>query len=60
MNRPKQQSVGVIVQVHHSDACYAQQREALVFSLDHPLCRMIGVNEKKALNRAFDFEAYTI
>jgi hypothetical protein len=35
MNRPKQQSEVVKVQVQHSVSCYAQQREALVFSLDH-------------------------
>jgi hypothetical protein len=35
MNRPEQQSEVVKVQVHHSASCYAQQREALVFSLDH-------------------------
>jgi hypothetical protein len=55
MNRPEQQSEVVKVQVHHSAACYAQQREALVFSLNHPINRMIEVNEKKALNQVDNF-----
>jgi hypothetical protein len=59
MNRPRQQPEIVKIQVHHTAACYAQQREALVFSLDHLFCRMISVNEKKALNQPFDFSAYT-
>ncbi len=42
--------------MHHSDECYAQQREALVFSLNHLFCRMISVNEKKALNQSLCFE----
>jgi hypothetical protein len=51
MNRPEQQYVILKVQVQHSAACYAQHREALVFSLDHSINRMIAVNEKKALNQ---------
>jgi hypothetical protein len=35
MNRPEKQSAIVKVQVQNSAACYAKQREALVFSLNH-------------------------
>jgi hypothetical protein len=55
MNRPEQQSECVRVQVQHSAACHAKQREALVFSLDHSINRMIEVNEKKALNQSVKF-----
>ena len=53
LNRPEQQSEVVKVQVQESTACFAQQREAQVFSLDHPMYRMKCVNEKKALNQFY-------
>jgi hypothetical protein len=56
MNRPEQQSEIVKVQVQHWASWYSQQREALVFSLDHLFCRMISVNEKKALNQVLNFD----
>jgi hypothetical protein len=52
MNRPEQQPAVVKAQVQHSAACYSQQREALVFSLESFVHRMIILNEKKVLNQS--------